>query len=88
MTLTIPDDVAAQADCSHSELVWGLVIGLLYQGRLTLGQAGSALGLTKPDFMARMSEQGLAMPYSVADAAQDLDTLDRIWPLDDQVKSQ
>jgi predicted HTH domain antitoxin len=79
MTLQVPDTVAAQADCTASELIFGMVIGLFYQGRLSLGQAGAALGLSKPDLMRQLNEGGLPMPYSANDASQDLIVIERLW---------
>lgn len=55
MTLQIPDSIAAQAGCSTSELLFGMVVGLFYQGRLSMGQAGATLGLSKLDFMEQLS---------------------------------
>jgi predicted HTH domain antitoxin len=79
MTLQVPDTVAAQADCTAPELIFGMVIGLFFQGRLSLGQAGAALGLSKPDLMRQLNERGLPMPYGADDAARDLAVIDRLW---------
>ena len=80
MTLQVPDNLAAQAGCTTPELIFGLVVGLFFQGRLSLGQAGDALGLSKPGFMERLHELGLPMPYSADDAGHDLDVINRVWP--------
>ena len=80
MTLQVPDNLAAQAGCTTPELIFGLVVGLFFQGRLSLGQAGEALGLSKPGFMERLHELGLPMPYSAEDASYDLDVINRVWP--------
>jgi predicted HTH domain antitoxin len=80
MTLQIPDDLAAQAGCTTPELIFGLVVGLFFQGRLTLGQAGAALGVSKPSFMEQLHLLGLPMPYGAEDAHQDLDAINRLWP--------
>ena len=82
MTLQVPDTVATQAGCTAPELVFGLVVGLFFQGRLSLGQAGEALGISKPAFMDRLHEHGLPMPYRAEDAANDLAAIDRLWPVD------
>lgn len=79
MMLQVPDSVAEQADCSASELIFGMVVGLFYQGRLSLGQAGEALGLSKADMMHQLHERGLPMAYGADDAAQDLITIDRLF---------
>ena len=78
MILEIPDNMAKQADVSVEEMVFGLVFGLLFQGRLTLGQAGAALGVSKPRMMEMLHDRGLPMPYCAADASDDLATLDRL----------
>lgn len=78
MILQIPDSMVRQADVSTDEMVFGLVFGLLYQGRLSLGQAGAALGVTKPRMMEMLHDRGLPMPYGAGDAADDLATLDRL----------
>jgi predicted HTH domain antitoxin len=78
MTLQIPDSIAAQAGCTTPELIFGMVVGLFYQGRLSLGQAGETLGLSKPAFMEQLSAHDLPMPYSAEDAANDLRAIDRL----------
>jgi predicted HTH domain antitoxin len=80
MILQVPDKLAAQADCTAPDLIVGLVVGLFYQGRLSLGQAGESLGLSKPGFMQRIMEMGLPMPYSAEDASNDLEVINRHWP--------
>lgn len=80
MTLQVPDSIAAQAGCTNPELIFGLVVGLFFQGRLSLGQAGEALGLSKPGFMEKLHTLGLPMPYSAEDASHDLDAINRVWP--------
>ena len=80
MILQVPDKLAAQAECTTPELIFGLVVGLFYQGRLSLGQAGEALGLSKPGFMQRLHEMGLPMPYSAEDASRDLEAINHRWP--------
>lgn len=80
MTIQVPDTLAAQAGCTTSELFFGLVVGLFFQGRLSLGQAGEALGISKPGFMERLHELGLPMHYSAEDARHDLDAINRSWP--------
>lgn len=80
MTLHIPDSIAAQSQCGPQELLFGLAVGLFMDGRLTLGQAGNALGLSKPEFMALLGQRGIPMPYDEADLEKDLQTLDRLFP--------
>ena len=80
MTLPIPDSLAAQSGCGPQELLFGLTIGLFMDGRLTLGQAGNALGLSKPDFMELLGQRGIPMPYDVDDLESDLKTLNKLFP--------
>jgi predicted HTH domain antitoxin len=78
MTLQVSDIMVKQAGASDEEMIFGLVFGLLFQGRLTLGQAGAALGVSKPRLMEMLHDRGLPMPYGAADAASDLATLERL----------
>ena len=80
MTLQVPDSIAAQAGCTNPELIFGLVVGLFFQGRLSLGQAGEALGLSKPSLMEQLHALELPMPYGAEDASHDLDAINRVWP--------
>jgi len=80
MTLQIPDSLATQAGCGPQELLFGLAVGLFMDSRLTLGQAGNALGLSKPEFMELMQQRGIPMPYDVDDLESDLKTLDKLFP--------
>jgi predicted HTH domain antitoxin len=80
MTIQVPDNLAAQAGCTTPELIFGLVVGLFFQGRLSLGQAGEALGLSKSRLMEQLHDLGLPMPYSADDASHDLDAINRVWP--------
>jgi predicted HTH domain antitoxin len=80
MTLQIPDSIATQSGCGPQELLLGLVVGLFVNGHLSLGQAGSALGLSRPDFQQVLGRLGVAMPYDEQDARDDLQTLSRLFP--------
>jgi len=80
MTLQIPDSLAQQAGCGPQELLFGLAVGLFMDGRLTLGQAGNALGISKPEFMQLLGQRGIPMPYGVDDLESDLKTLDKLFP--------
>lgn len=80
MTLHIPDSLATQSGCSAQELLFGLAVGLFMDGRLTLGQAASALGLSRPEFMQLLHQRGIPMPYDEADVESDLKTLRRLFP--------
>jgi predicted HTH domain antitoxin len=80
MTLQIPDSLVRQAGCTPQELVFSLAAGLLMNGRITIGQAGGALGLTRPEFIDMLGNNGLPMPYDAEDAASDLRTLDLLFP--------
>lgn len=80
MTLQIPDSLATQAGCGVQELMFGLAVGLFVDGRLTLGQAGNVLGLSKPEFMQMLGQRGIPMPYDEADVESDVKTLRRLFP--------
>ena len=80
MQLTIPDDIAAQAGCSDEEMRFDLAVGLMLDGRLTLGQAGRLAGLSKPEFLDALGRHRIPMPYDEQDLASDLRTLDRLFP--------
>lgn len=79
MTLQVPDALASQAGCTTEELFFGLVAGLFLEGRLSLGQAGDAVGLSKPEMMEALHGRGLPMPYDAQDALGDLSAIDRLW---------
>lgn len=80
MTLHVSDELVKQSGCSADDLTVGLVIGLFYQGRLTLGQAAEALKMSKPDMMKVLAERELPMPYGREDALRDIRVVDRLWP--------
>jgi predicted HTH domain antitoxin len=80
MTLQIPDSMAAQSGYSPQELIFGLAVGLVMDGRLSLGQAGAALGLSKPEFMQLLHQRGIPMPYDEKEVETDLHTLRRLFP--------
>lgn len=80
MTLQIPDSLAKQVGCGPQELLFGLAAGLFMDGRLTLGQAGNALGLSRPEFLQLPGQRHIPMPYDVDDLESDLKTLDWLFP--------
>jgi predicted HTH domain antitoxin len=80
MQLTIPDHIAQQAGCSGEEMLFGLAVGLLMDGRLTIGQAARLAGEDKAAFIDHMGRRGLALPYDESDLSSDLHTLRRLWP--------
>jgi predicted HTH domain antitoxin len=80
MQLTIPDEIADQAGCSGEELLFDLGIGLLMDGRLTLGQAANLAGMSRSAFLDRMSQRRIPMPYDEEDVQADVRTLRRLWP--------
>lgn len=75
MTLQAPDTVAAQAACTALEPI----NYLFFQGRLSLGQAGYALGLSEVGLMCELDERGLPMPYEVDEAVAALALIDPLW---------
>lgn len=80
MMLQVPDTIVAQSGCGPEELLGGLAIGLFVEGRLTLGQAGQMLGLSKDRFLQLLGERGIPMPYDEADLEGDLQTLNKLFP--------
>lgn len=80
MQLNIPDEIADQAGCSGEEMLFDLGVGLLMDGRLTLGQAANLAGMSKSVFLDNMSRRRIPMPYDVDDVQADLRTLQRLWP--------
>jgi predicted HTH domain antitoxin len=80
MRLEIPETVTLNANCSNLDLTFGLVFGLLWQGKLSLGQAATALSITRPEFMAELASRDLPLPYSLSEARDDLQLVDQLWP--------
>lgn len=82
MILEIPEAIADQCECDEGELLFGLTLGLYLQGRLTGGQAGAALGVSRTTFLDALHERGIPMPYEAGEAAADLSVIERLWPRD------
>ena len=80
MQLTIPDNIARQAGCTGEEMLFDLGIGLLMDGRLTIGQAASLAGKSKVTFLETMSRRRIPMPYDEADVKAEVRSLRRLWP--------
>ena len=73
--LVVPDEVVAQTGCSPQELLFGLAVGLVLDGRLTLGRAAGLAGLTKIAFLEELGRRRIPMPYDEQDLEADLLTL-------------
>lgn len=80
MQLTVPDEFAGQTGCSSSDLLFDLAVGLLLDGRLTLGRAAGLAGLTKPAFLDELGRRRIPMPYDERDLAAELQTLREMLP--------
>jgi predicted HTH domain antitoxin len=80
MELTVPDEIAAQTGCTSDELLFNLAVGLLLDGRLTLGRASLLAGLSKSAFIDELGRRHIPMPYDEKDLAEDLLTLREIYP--------
>lgn len=78
--LEIPEAIADHCECDEAELLFGLTVGLFLQGRLSGGQAGAALGLTREGFYDRLHDRKIALPYDEGEAVEDLATIRRLWP--------
>ncbi len=80
MILEIPEAIADHCECDEAELLFGLTLGLFLQGRLSGGQAGSALGLPRSAFLDALHDRGIALPYDADEATRDLAAVERLWP--------
>ena len=80
MELVVPDEVVAQTGCSPQELLFGLAVGLVLDGRLTLGRAAGLAGLSKIAFLEELGRRRLPMPYDEQDLEADLLTLREVFP--------
>jgi predicted HTH domain antitoxin len=80
MELVVPDDLVTQTGCSPQELLFGLAIGLVLDGRLTLGHAAGLAGLSKIAFLEELGRRRIPMPYDERDLEADLLTLREVFP--------
>jgi predicted HTH domain antitoxin len=82
MELVVPDEVVAQTGCSPQELLFGLAVGFVLGGRLTLGRAPGLAGLSKIAFLEELGRRRIPMPYDERDLEADLLTLREVFPSD------
>jgi predicted HTH domain antitoxin len=80
MELVVPDELAVESGCSPRELLFGLAIGLMLDGRLTLGRAAGLAGLSKIAFLEELGRRRIPMPYDEQDLTADLLTLREVFP--------
>jgi len=80
MELVVPDDLALESGCSPQELLFGLAVGLVLDGRLTLGRAAGLAGLSKIAFLEELGRRRIPMPYDEQDLKADLLTLREVFP--------
>jgi predicted HTH domain antitoxin len=86
MELTVPDEIVAQTGCSTRELLFDLAVGLLLDGRLTLGRAATLAGLSKISFLEELGRRRIPVPYDEQDVAADVQTLRELFPDRDSPK--
>ena len=80
MQLAVPDDLAMESGCTPRELLFGLAVGLVLEGRLTLGRAAGLAGLSKIAFLEELGRRRIPMPYDEQDLQADLITLRELFP--------
>ena len=80
MQSTVPDELVAQSGCSTRELLFDLAVGLVLDGRLTLGRAAGLAGFSKIAFLGELGRRRIPMPYDEQDLKEDLQTLREVFP--------
>jgi predicted HTH domain antitoxin len=80
MQLAVPDDLAMESGCTARELLFGLAVGLVLEGRLTLGRAAVLAGLSKIAFLEELGRRRIPMPYDERDLRADSTTLRELLP--------
>jgi predicted HTH domain antitoxin len=80
MELVVPDDLALESGCSPQELLLGMAVGLVLDGRLTLGRAATLAGLSKIAFLEELGRRRIPMPYDAQDLEADVQTLREVFP--------
>ena len=80
MQLAVPDDLAMESGCTPRELLFGLAVGLVLEGRLTLGRAAGLAGLSKIAFLEELGRRRIPMPYDEQDLQADSITLRKLFP--------
>lgn len=80
MELAVPDDLAVESGCTPRELLFGLAVGLVLEGRLTLGRAAGLAGLSKIAFLEELGRRRIPMPYDEQDLQADLISLREVFP--------
>jgi len=80
MQLAVPDELELESGCSPRELLFGLAVGLVLDGRLTLGRAAALAGLSKIAFLEELGRRRIPMPYDEQDLQADVLTLREVFP--------
>ena len=80
MRLVLPDDLATESACTPRELLFGLAVGLVLEGRLTLGRAAGLAGLSKIVFLEELGRRRIPMPYDEQDLQADRLSLRELFP--------
>lgn len=76
MTLTIPNNIAAQVSPEAAALCFA--IGLFASEEVTLSQAAEVAGLSQPAFLRELGKRQIPIHYGVDEFNADLKTIDRI----------
>ncbi len=85
ITLSLPKSVLAAAGVREQELDRfvreAIAVELYRQGRLSLGKAAELAGFaTKQEMLTVLAKHDVWLDYTAHDAADDLETLDRVCP--------
>ena len=80
MQLTVPDEFVAPTGCSSAELLFDLAVGLVLDGRLTLGQAAGLANLSHSAFLDELGRRRIPLPYDERELVADRQTLRDLRP--------
>ncbi len=75
--------VSAVVGCGETtvaSLLFGLAVGLLLDGRLTLGRAAGLAGFSKIAFLEELGRRRIPMPYDEQDLKADVLALREVFP--------
>lgn len=75
MSLVIPDEVLTASRFSEAELLREIVLMLFKEKRITIGKAGSLLGMHLIEFQQLISSQNICIHYEIEDLDADIRTL-------------
>jgi len=75
MSLMIPDEVLTASRFSEAELLREIVLMLFKENRITIGKAGSLLGMHLIEFQQLISSRNICIHYEIEDLDADIHTL-------------